>query len=115
MVPLLPAAASAASALSPSLSASVAPSIGDDGMALLRLVARQTGGSVPVSLLDDASWATPSFLAFAVAAVTFEIRRSLAASLRESLTDAQAASCFAPVSPLPVPAPDPDLSFDFVP
>ena len=60
--------------------------------ALLAAVARRCGRSVPCSLLDEASWATPSFAPYARATITLALRRSLAMSVSESLISAEEAA-----------------------
>ena len=76
-------------------------SIGTEGQALLDLVARQTGESLPPSLAAEISWSTSTFAGFARQAVTTALRRSLAGSLA-GFTRGEAAACA-----VHVPAPDP--------
>ena len=64
---------------------SVFGSFGAQAQTLLAAVARRCGRSVPCSLLDEASWATPSFAPYARATVTLTLRRSLAHSVGEQL------------------------------
>ena len=90
-------------------------SLGTDAQALLELVARTAGDAVPRSLLSETSWSTSSFVRFARQAVTLEIRRSLASSLRglEPAVATRVAQAAAPPSGAP---PGPDTMFDvFVP
>ena len=47
---------------------------------------------MPCSLLDEASWATPSFAPYARATITLALRRSLAMSVSESLISAEEAA-----------------------
>ena len=58
---------------------------GAQAQTFLDAVARRCGRSVPGSLLDEASWATPSFAPFARAVLTLTLRRSLAMVVGESL------------------------------
>ena len=76
-------------------------SLGADAQALLKLVARTASDAVPRSLLSETSWSTSSFIRFARQAVTLELRRSLASSLRGlepaiATRIAQAACCATP-------------------
>ena len=91
-------------------------SLGTDAQALLELVSRTAGDAVPRSLLSELSWSTSSFTRFARQAVTMEIRRSLASSLRglEPAVAARVAQAAAP--PLGGAPSGPDSVFDvFVP
>ena len=56
--------------------------IGAPGRAFLAECNRRVGRSLPTSLLDDATWATPSFGPFARMCIGLSARRALAHSLR---------------------------------
>ena len=87
-------------------------SLGTDAQALLELVSRHTGSSLPLSLSSEFSWSASSFVSFARQAVTFALRRSLAGSMR-GFTRSEAAACpLPPAAPPPPPVPDPDSSLD---
>ena len=61
---------------------SISGAIGDPGRAFLGEASRRLGRSLPTSLLDEATWATPHFGPFARMAIAFSVRRALAHSLR---------------------------------
>jgi hypothetical protein len=91
-------------------------SLGADAQSLLELVARTTGDATPRSLLSELSWSTSSFVRFARQAVTMEIRRSLASSLRGLEPAFAARVAQAAVPPSGGTPPGPDSMFDvFVP
>ena len=46
-------------------------SFGEQAAALVRALASRVGRSVPSSLIDESSWATPSFAPFARSAIAF--------------------------------------------
>ena len=83
---------------------------------LLLTLARRCGSSVPPSLIEEASWATPAFAPFARQALALTVRRSLASRLRDggvSPVEAQARLAEpprdSPQDPLRVfDAPEPD-------
>ena len=91
-------------------------SFGPDALSLLRTLARRCGSSVPPSLIEEASWATPAFAPFARQALALTVRRSLASRLRDggvSPVEAQARLAEpprdSPQDPLRVfDAPEPD-------
>ena len=103
----------AASCLSPSpkmLMISTFGAFGPDALALLRTLSRRSGRTVPPSLLEEASWATPVFASFARMSLSLSMRRSLAYRLREAGVTESAARVLAR-QPAPVPE-DPDRAFD---
>ena len=55
--------------------------LGAQAEALIRGLARRTDGSVPPTLLDEASWATPRFAPFMRMALTVAARRGMAVQL----------------------------------
>ena len=61
-------------------------SFGGQATALLRALASRVGRSVPSSLIDESSWATPSFAPFARSAIALEVRRRAAVLLRDSVS-----------------------------
>ncbi len=68
--------------------------LGTEAQTLIRSLVQRVGRSVPTSLMDEATWATPTFGPFVRMAICMSVRRSLAASLRHhwgSLADAAAA------------------------
>ena len=83
---------------------------GPDALALLRTLSRRSGRTVPPSLLEEASWATPVFASFARMSLSLSMRRSLAYRLREAGVTESAARVLAR-QPAPVPE-DPDRAFD---
>ena len=83
---------------------------GPDALALLRTLSRRSGRTVPPSLLEEASWATPVFASFARMSLTLCLRRSLAYRLREAGVSEASARDLAR-QPAPVPE-DPDRAFD---
>ena len=83
---------------------------GPDALALLRTLSRRSGRTVPPSLLEEASWATPVFASFARMSLTLCLRRSLAYRLREAGVSEASARDLAR-QPAPVPQ-DPDRAFD---
>lgn len=86
-------------------------SLGPEAEALLGLVARLSGSSVPRSLADEFSWSASSFVRFARQAVVLALRRSLAASLRDfSPPGDPSVDCM--VVPDSDPPQDPDSMFD---
>ena len=90
---------------------SVFGALGTQAQALLAAVGRRCGRSLPIGLLDEASWATPSFTPFARCVLTLEIRRSLAMAVGQSIgTEEFAASLRhrAPEEALGLDAPDAD-------
>ena len=84
--------------------------LGPDALALLRTLSRRSGRTVPPSLLEEASWATPVFASFARMSLTLSMRRSLALRLREAgVTESEARG----LARQPAPGPeDPDRAFD---
>ena len=80
-------------------------SIGAEGQDLLTLVARHAGSDVPRSLSPEFSWSASTFISFGRQAVTFALRRSLAASL-VGFTRAEASAL---VRPDPVCRPRPTV------
>ena len=85
---------------------SISGAIGAPGRTFLAEVSRRLGRSLPVTLLDDATWATPHFGPFARMALTFAARRSLALALRSTWGTAEQAAAARPPTPPPSPAPD---------
>ena len=83
---------------------------GPDALALLRTLSRRSGRTVPPSLLEEASWATPVFASFARMSLSLSMRRSLAYRLREAGVTESEARVLAR-QPAPVPE-DPDRAFD---
>ena len=87
-----------------------------DALSLLRTLSRRCGSSVPPSLIEEASWATPAFAPFARQALALTVRRSLASRLRDggvSPVEAQARLAASPRDPPQDPlrvfdAPEPD-------
>ena len=81
-----------------------------DALPLLRTLSRRSGRTVPPSLLEEASWATPVFASFARMSLTLSMRRSLALRLREAgVTESEARG----LARQPAPGPeDPDRAFD---
>ena len=55
--------------------------LGVEAAALIRGLSRRSGGAVPPSLLDEASWAVPRFAPFMRMAVTMAARRGMAEQL----------------------------------
>mgnify|MGYP003327237998 CR=1 FL=1 len=51
---------------------------GPDALALLRTLSRRSGRTVPPSLLEEASWATPVFASFARMSLSLSIHAPLA-------------------------------------
>ena len=86
-------------------------SLGPIAKALLELVAQTAGPAVPRSLSGEFSWSASSFARFARQAVTMELRRSLAMSLR-GLVPTAAARCILAAAPPQGPPPGPDSMFD---
>ena len=56
--------------------------LGRRGRLSRRQVGRRVSGGVPFRLLDESTWATPRCTTFMRMAITFEVRRSLAAAIR---------------------------------
>ena len=65
-------------------------SFGEQAAALVRALASRVGRSVPSSLIDESSWATPSFAPFLRSAIAFEVRRRTAVLLRDGVTSDEA-------------------------
>ena len=66
-------------------------SLGTQAQSLISSLVQRVGRSVPTSLSDEATWATPTFAPFVRMAICMSVRRALAASLRRrwgSLADA---------------------------
>ena len=100
--------------------------LGPDALALLRTLSRRSGRTVPPSLLEEASWATPVFASFARMSLSalrtqhspcaarlhipLPCVRSLAYRLREVGVTESVARDLAR-QPAPVPE-DPDRAFD---
>ena len=82
--------------------------IGQGGQRFIDELARRTGGHVPPTLLDQATWAAPTFGAFARMALSFAARRGLAAAVAASLRRV-------PSPPLPLPVPPPILPLTLLP
>ena len=64
---------------------SVFCSFGEQAQALLRSLSMRCGRSVPPTLIEESSWATPLFAPFARMSISLACRRALAAALRESV------------------------------
>ena len=64
---------------------SVFCSFGEQAQALLRTLSMRCGRSVPPTLIEESSWATPLFAPFARMSISLACRRALAAALRESV------------------------------
>ena len=79
-------------------------------LALLSTLSRRSGRTVPPSLMEEASWATPVFASFARMALTTTLRRSLAFRLREAGCPEHRARALA-AHPCATPQ-DPDRAFD---
>ncbi len=75
---------------------SIYGALGRQAQELLRAVATRCGRSVPYSLLDEASWAAPSFAPFVRMAITLAVRRALAMAVCESLVTRETAARFSP-------------------
>eukprot|EP00966_Prymnesium_polylepis_P033897 788264-Prymnesium_polylepis.1 len=86
-------------------------SLGPDAQALLEPMARTAGPAVPRALSGEFTWSASSFVRFARQAVTMELRRSLAMSLR-GLEPAAASRCIQVAAPPQGPPPGPDSMFD---
>ena len=84
---------------------SIFGAFGPQAQALLRRLTQRCGRSVPPSLSEESSWATPLFAPFARMSLSLACRRALAFSVRSSVV-ADPAS----VEPQAIPA-DPERSF----
>ena len=82
--------------------------LGDQAQALISSISGKVGRSVPASLLDQATWATPTFAPYIRMAMTMAVRRQLAFGVR-SLHCSAAEAARVPSATLPT---DPDVSLD---
>ena len=83
-------------------------SLGAQAQSLITSISGKVGRSVPASLLDQTSWATPSFAPFVRMAMTMAVRRQMALGVR-SLHCSAADAARIPRAAQPI---DPSVSLD---
>ena len=62
-------------------------SFGAQAQALIKDITKRTNHFVPPSLFHESSWATSSISSFLRSALTFQVRKRVAAMLRDHLPD----------------------------
>ena len=95
---------------------SAAGAISPDAQGLLAAVSRCSGGSLPSSLYPLSSWSASRLIPYVRQAVTFSVRRHLAACVRDAYSSAEAAPWLSPAQDAlpPVPLLDSSDALDVV-
>ena len=95
---------------------SAAGAISPDAQGLLAAVSRCSGGSLPSSLYPLSSWSASQLIPYVRQAVTFSVRRHLAACVRDAYSSAEAAPWLSPAQDAlpPVPLLDSSDALDVV-
>ena len=100
------------------LTVSIHGSFGPEATRFLSDLGKRSGGGVPVSLLDSASWACPRFAPFIRMAVSHAVRRSLAEAVLQRwrhVRDPADAPSGQGAPPAAAPPPPPPFQFAPIP